>query len=110
MTGNRRTRLGEIDTKRDPISLDLDYGEVVHIPGNPISTEIVRTREGLDEIGTGLLPRNRGNVETVHILGKSSEGLTLPGRKVTSECCHGRHESRSTKSNSVPVFERNQAS
>ena len=43
MTGNRRMGLGEIDTKRDPISLDLDYGEVIHIPRNPIGTEIVRT-------------------------------------------------------------------
>jgi len=70
MTANRRTRLGEIDTKRDPISLDLDSGEVVHIPGNPIDTETVRTREGLDEIGTGLPPGNRGNAETIHILRK----------------------------------------
>ena len=70
MTGNRRTGLGEIDTKRDPISLDLDYGEVIHIPRNPIGTETVRTREGLDEIGTGLLLGNRGNAETVHILRK----------------------------------------
>ena len=70
MTGNRRTRLGEIDMKRDLISLDLDCCEVVHIPGNPIGTETVRTREGLDEIRTGLPPRNRGNTETVHTLGK----------------------------------------
>ena len=70
MTSNRRTGLGEIDTKRDPISLDLDYGEVIHIPGNTIGIETVRTREGLDEIGTGLLLGNRGNAETVHILRK----------------------------------------
>ena len=70
MTGNRRMGLGEIDMKRDPISLDLDCGEVVHIPGNPICTEIVCTRGGLDEIGTGLPPGNRGNAKTVHILGK----------------------------------------
>ena len=70
MTGNRRTGLGEIDTKRDPISLDLDCGETVHIPGNPIDTETVRTREGLNEIGTGLSPGNRGNAETIHILEK----------------------------------------
>ena len=36
-------------------------------------------------------------------LGKSSKGLTLPGRKATSECCHGCHESHSAKSNSVPI-------
>ena len=71
MTGNRRTRLGEIDTKRDPISLDLDYGEVVHIPRNPIGTEIVRTREGFGEIGTDLPPGKRGNTEAVHILRKT---------------------------------------
>ena len=70
MTGNKRTGLGEIDMKRDPISLDLDYGEVVHILGNPIGTETVRTRESLDEIGISLPPGNRGNAETVHILGK----------------------------------------
>ena len=70
MTGNRRTELGEIDTKRDPISLDLDCGETVHILGNPIGTETVRTREGLDEIGIGLSPGNRDNAETVHILAK----------------------------------------
>ena len=70
MTGNRRTGLGEIDTKRDPISLDLDCGETVHILGNPIGTETVRTREGLNEIGTSLSLENWGNAETVHILGK----------------------------------------
>ena len=70
MTGNRRTGLGEIDMKRDPISLDLDCGEVIHIPWNPIDTEIVRTREGLDKIGTGFPPGNRGNAETVHTLEK----------------------------------------
>ena len=70
MTGSRRTRLGEIDTKRDPISLDLNYGEVVYILGNPIGTETIRTRESLEEIGTGFPPGNRGNTETVHILGK----------------------------------------
>ena len=48
MTGNRRPELGEIDTERDLISLDLDYGEVVHIPGNPIGTEIVHTQKGPD--------------------------------------------------------------
>ena len=70
MTGNRRTRLGEIDTKRDPISLDLDCGETVHILGNPIGTKTVHTREGLDETGTGLPPGNRGNAKVVHIFEK----------------------------------------
>ena len=70
MIGNRRTGLGGIDMKRDQISLDLNYGEVVHILGNLIDTEIVRTRVGLDEIGTSFPPENRGNTETVHILRK----------------------------------------
>jgi len=43
MSGNRKSELGEIDTDRDLISLDLNYGEVVHIPGNSISTKTVRT-------------------------------------------------------------------
>ena len=81
MTGNRRMGLGEIDMKRDLISLDLDCCEVVHIPGNPIGTETVRTREGLDEIGTGLPPGNRGNVETVHILGKIKLKTRSPRKK-----------------------------
>ena len=45
MTDNRGTGLGEIDMKRDPISLDLDCSEVFRILGNPIDTETVRTRE-----------------------------------------------------------------
>ena len=81
MTGNRRSKLGEIDTERDLISPDLDYGEVVHIPENPIGTETVRIREGLDEIGTGLPPGNRGNAETVHILGKIKLGTHSPRKK-----------------------------
>ena len=70
MTGSRRTRLGEIDIKRDPISLDFGCNGVIHIPGNHIDTKTVCTREGFDEIGTGLPPGKRGNVETVHILRK----------------------------------------
>ena len=70
MTGNRRMVLGEIDIKRDPISLDLDCGEVVHIPKNPVGIETVRTREGFDEIGTGLPPEKRCNTEAIHILRK----------------------------------------
>ena len=66
MTGNRRSELGEIDTERGLISPGLDYGEVDHIPENPISIKTVCIREGLNEIGTGLLLGNRGNAETVH--------------------------------------------
>ena len=81
MTGNRRTGLGEIDMKRDLISLDLDCDEVVHIPGNPIGTETVCIREGLDEIGIGLPLGNRGNAETVHILGKIKLETLSPRKK-----------------------------
>lgn len=44
--------------KRDPISLDLHCGEVIHIPKNSVGTETIRTREGPDEIGTDLPPEN----------------------------------------------------
>ena len=81
MTNNRRSESGEIDMGRGLISPDLDYGEVVHIPENPIDTETVRIREGLDEIGTGLPPENRGNVETVHILGKVRLETRSPRKK-----------------------------
>ena len=70
MTSNRRMGSGEIDMKRDPISLDLDCNGVVHIPGNHIGTETICTREGFDEIGTGLPPGKQGNAEAVHILRK----------------------------------------
>ena len=81
MTGNRRLELGEIDTEKDLISPDLDYGKVVHIPENPISTETVRIQEGLDEIGTGLPPGNPGNAETVHILRKIKLETRSPQKK-----------------------------
>ena len=71
MTGSRKTGLGGIGMKRGPISLDIDCNRVVHIPGNHIGTETVRTREGFDEIGTGLPPGKRGNTEAVHILRKT---------------------------------------
>ena len=56
MTNNERSASGEIDMGRDLISLDLGYGEVVHIPENPISIETVHIRGDLDDIGTGLPP------------------------------------------------------
>ena len=58
MTGNRRSELGKIDTKRDLISLDLDCCEVVHIPGNPVSTKTVRIRGDPDDIGTSHSPES----------------------------------------------------
>ena len=36
MTNNGRLAMGEIDMGRDLISPDLGYGEVVHIPRNPL--------------------------------------------------------------------------
>ena len=81
MTGNRRSELEEIDMERDLISPDLDYGEVVHIPENPTGIETVCIREGLDEIGIGLPPGNRGNVETVHILRKIKLKTRSPRKK-----------------------------
>ena len=81
MIGNRRSELGEIDMERGLISPDLDYGKVVHIPKNPTGTETVCIREGLDEIGTGLPLRNRGNAETVHILEKIKLETLFPRKK-----------------------------
>ena len=81
MTGNRRSELGEIDTERDLISPNLDYGEVVHIPENPIDIETVRIREGLNEIGTDLPPGNRCNAETIHILGEIKLETHSPRKK-----------------------------
>ena len=81
MTGNRRLELGEIDTERDLISPDLDYGEVVHILENPIGTETIRIRESLDEIGTDLPPGNWGNTKTVHIFGKIKLETRSPRKK-----------------------------
>ena len=109
MTNNERSASGEIDIERDLINLDLNYGEVVHSPENPIGTETVHIREGLNEIGSSLPPGNRGNAETVHILGKIKLETRSPRRKATSECCHECHESHSVKSSSVPIFKRNRA-
>ena len=81
MIGNSRLELGGIDMERDLISLDLDYGEVVHILENPIDIETVRIREGLNEIGTGLPPGNQGNAGTVHILGKIKLETRSPQKK-----------------------------
>ena len=78
MTGNRRSESGEIDTKRDLISLDLDYSEVIHIPGNPISTETVHVRWDLDDIGTGLPLGSQGNTEIAHVLRRINLGTQSP--------------------------------
>ena len=67
--------------ERGVISPDLNYGEVVHIPKNPIGIETIRIREGLDEIGTGLPPRNWGNAETIHTLRKIKLGTCSPRKK-----------------------------
>ena len=81
MTGNRRSELGEIDMERGLISPDLNYGKVIHIPENSIDTKTVRIQEGLNEIGIGLPPGNRGNAETVHTLGKIKLGTCSPWKK-----------------------------
>ena len=73
--------MGEIDTERDLISLDLDYGEVVHIPENPIGTETVHIRGDLDDIGIGLPPGSQGNAKTAHILGKIKGETRFPWKK-----------------------------
>ena len=70
MTNNGRLESGEIDMGRGLISLDLNCGEVVHIPENPIGTETVHIHRDIDEIGTDLPPGSRGNAETAHILKK----------------------------------------
>jgi len=81
MTNNGRLASGEIDMVMDLISLDLDYGEIVHIPENPVNTETVHIRGDLDDIGIGLPLGSRGNVETAHILGKIKLGTQSPRRK-----------------------------
>ena len=81
MTNNGRSTSGEIDMGRDLISPDLGYGEVVHIPENPISTETAHIRGDLDDIGTDLSPESRGNAETAHVLGKIKLGTQSPRRK-----------------------------
>ena len=70
MTKNGRSATGEIDMGRGLISPDLNCGEVVHIPENPIGTETVHIHKNIDEIGTGLPPGSRGNAETAYILRK----------------------------------------
>ena len=81
MIGNSRLELGGIDMERDLISLDLDYGEVVHILENPIGTETVHIREGLNEIGTGLPLGNQGNAGTIRILRKIKLETRSPQKK-----------------------------
>ena len=58
MTNNGRSATGEIDMGRDLISLDLSYGVVVHILGNPISIETVHIHGDLDDIGAGHSPKS----------------------------------------------------
>ena len=53
MTKKGEPTVGEIDMGRGLISPVLVNSKVVHIPGNPVSTEIVRIRRDPDDIGTG---------------------------------------------------------
>ena len=83
MTNTRRSATGEIDMERDLISPDLGYDEVVHILRKPISTETVHIRRDLEDIGTGLPPRNQGNTKIAHFLGRTRLGTQSPWRKVS---------------------------
>jgi len=74
MTSNRRSVTGEIDMGRDLISLDLGYGEVVHIPRNPINIETVHTHGDLEDIRTGPRPGNWGNAKIAHVLERTKLG------------------------------------
>ena len=81
ITDNGVLASGEIDIGRDLISLDLVYGEVVHILENPISTATVHIRGNLDDIGIGLHPGSRGDDETTHVLRKIMIGPQSPQRR-----------------------------
>ena len=67
--------------RTDLISPDLDNGEVVHIPGNPVSIETVHIRGDLDDIGIGHSPGSQGNIEIAHVLGRIKLGIQSPQRK-----------------------------
>ena len=87
MTKNGRLTTGEIDIGRDLIIPDLGNGEVIHIPGNPVSTETVHIprnpvstetvhiRGDLDDIETGHSPESQGNVEITHVLRRIKLGI-----------------------------------
>ena len=85
MTKNGRSVIGEIDMRRDLISLDLGNGEVVHIPGNPVSTEIIHIREDLDDIGTSHFPGSQGNAGITHVLRRIKLGIQSSQRKGSLE-------------------------
>ena len=91
MTKKGRSTTGEIDMGRGLISPDLGNGEVIHIPGNPVSTETVHIprnpvstetvhiRGDLDDIGIGHSLESQGNAENV--LGRIKSGIQSPQRK-----------------------------
>ena len=81
MTSNRRSVTGEIDMGRDLISLDLGYGKIVHILGNPINTKTVHIHRDLEDIRTGPCPGNQGNAEIAHVLGRTKLGTQSPWRR-----------------------------
>ena len=58
MTNNGRSTTGKINMGRDLISPDLNNGKVVHIHGNPVSTETVHIHGDLDDIGAGHSPKS----------------------------------------------------
>ena len=66
---------------RDLIISDLGNGEVIHIPGNPISTKTVHIRGDLDNIGISHSPENQGNAKIAHVLERIKLGIQSPQRK-----------------------------
>ena len=67
--------------RRDLISPNLGNDEVVHILGNPVSTETVHIHGDLDDIGTDHSPRSQGNTEIAHVLRRIKLGIQSPQRK-----------------------------
>ena len=70
--------MGEIDMGRGLISPYFGNGEVVHILGNPISTETVRIRGVPDDIGVDHSPKGQGNTEIAHVLRRINLGTQSP--------------------------------
>ena len=81
MTKKGRPTTREIDIGWGLISPDLNNDEVVHIPGNLASTETVRIRGVLDDVGIGHSPEGQGNAEIAHVLGRIKSGIQSPQRK-----------------------------
>lgn len=70
---------------RDLICPDLNNGEVVHIPKNPVSTETAHIRGDLDDIRTGHSSESQGNAKITHVLGRIKLGTQSPQRRGSLE-------------------------